>query len=101
MIEKAFHRFAISKMRADNFWSILSLDMGIKNAFGFNDYIGTLLAETVTTGEIHLGMAYPLSAYFLLKHLTDSIRTAGETSCSLTNKDSIMVLHTTLYPPDS
>jgi hypothetical protein len=101
MVEKAFHRLAISKMRDDNFWSILGLDMGIENAFGFNDYIGALLAETVTTSEIHLGMAYPLSAYFFPKRLTDSIRAAGETSCSLTNKDSMMVLHTTLYPPDS
>jgi hypothetical protein len=101
MVEKAFHRLAISKMRDDNFWGILSLDMGVENAFRFNNYIGTLLAETVTTGEIHLGMAYPLSAYFFPKRLTDSIRATGKASCSLTNKDRAMVLHTTLYPPDS
>jgi hypothetical protein len=101
MVEKAFHRLAISKMRADNFWGILGLDVGIENAFRFNDYIGTLLAETVTTSEIHLGMAYPLPAYFFLKRLIDSIRAAGEASCSLTNEDSMMVLHTTLHSPDS
>jgi hypothetical protein len=57
MVKKTLHGLAISKMRADNFWSILSLDMGIENAFRFNNYIGTLLAETMTTGEIYLGMA--------------------------------------------
>jgi len=87
-------------MRGDNFWSILSLDMGIENAFRFDDYIGTLLTETVTTSEIHLGMAYPLPVYFFLKRLIDSIRAAGKASCSLTNKDSTMVLHTTLHSPD-
>jgi hypothetical protein len=101
MIEKTLHRLAISKMGDDNFWGILGLDMGVENAFGFNNYIGTLLAETVTTSEIHLGMAYPLPAYFLLKRLIDNIRAAGEASCSLTDEDSTMVLHTTLYPPDS
>jgi hypothetical protein len=88
-------------MRGDNFWSILGLDMGIENALRFNDYIGTLLAETMTTSEIHLGMAYPLPAYFLLKRLVDSIRATGETSCSLTDEDSTMVFHTTLHPPAS
>jgi hypothetical protein len=101
MVEKAFHRLAISKMRANNLWGIFSLDMGVENALGFNDYIGTLLAETVTTSEIHLGMAYPLPAYFLLKRLIDNIRAAGEASCSLTDEDSTMVLHTTLHPPNS
>jgi hypothetical protein len=88
-------------MRDDNFWGILSLDMGVENAFRFNNYIGTLLAETVTTGEIYLGMAYPLSAYFLLKRLVDSVRATGDTSCSLTDEDSTMVFHTTLHPPAS
>jgi hypothetical protein len=101
MVKKAFYRLAISKMGADNFWGILSLDMGVENAFRFDNYIGTLLAETVTTGEIYLSMTYPLSAYFLLKRLIDSIRAAGKASCSLTDEDSTMVLHTTLYPPDS
>jgi hypothetical protein len=101
MVEKAFHRLAISKMGDDNFWSILGLDMGVENAFRFNNYIGTLLAETVTTGEIYLSMAYPLSVYFLFKRLVDSIGATGETSCSLTDEDSTMVLHTTLHPPDS
>jgi hypothetical protein len=87
-------------MSGDDFWSILGLDMGIEDALGFNDYIGALLTETVTTGEIHLGMAYPLSAYFFLQRLIDSIRAAGNASCSLTNKNSMTLLHTTLYPPD-
>jgi hypothetical protein len=99
-VEKAFHGFAFTKMRADNFWSILGLDMGIENALGFDDYIGALLTETVAAREIHLGMAYPLSVYFFLKRLIDSIRAAGKASCSLTNKNSMTVRHTTLYPPD-
>jgi hypothetical protein len=57
MIEQTLHGLAISKVRTDNLWSILSLDMGVENTFRFNNYIGTLLAETVTTGEIHLSMA--------------------------------------------
>ena len=73
--------------------------MGIENVLGFNDYIGALLTETVTASEIHLGMAYPLSAYFFLKRLIDSIRPAGKASCSLTNKNSMTVLHTTLSFP--
>jgi hypothetical protein len=101
MVEKAFHRPVIPEMRADNFWSIFGLDMGIENALGFNDYVGTLLAETVTTTEIHLGTACPLSGYFLLKRLIDGVRAAGKASCSLTNKNSMMVLHTTVYSPDS
>jgi hypothetical protein len=101
MVEEAFHRFAISKMRSNNFRSILGLDMGIKNALGFNDYIGTLLAETVAAGEINLDMAYPLSTYFFPKRLIDNIRTAGKASCSLANKDGMMVLHTILLCLDS
>jgi hypothetical protein len=101
MVEKTFHRLAISKMRGDNFRSILGLDMGIENAFRFNDYIRTLLAETVTASEIHLGVAYPLLVYFFLKRLVDSVRAAGKASCSLTDEDSTMAFHTTLHPPDS
>jgi hypothetical protein len=101
MVEKAFHGLAISKMRGDNFRSVLGLDVSIENAFRFNDYIGTLLAETMTTSEIYLGMFYALSSYFFLKRLIDNIRTAGKASCSLTDKDSTMVFHTTLHPPAS
>jgi hypothetical protein len=101
MVEKAFHRFVISKMRSNNFRNILGLNMGIENALGFNDYVGTLLAETVAAGEINLGMAYPLSTYFFLKRLTDNIRAAGKASRSLTNKDGMMVLHTILFSLDS
>jgi hypothetical protein len=101
MVEKAFHRLAIPKMRGDNFWSILGLDMGIKNAFRFNDYIGTLLAETVTTSEIHLGMAYPLPAYFFLKRIIDSFRAAGKASCPMTNKYGAVAFHITCHPLDA
>jgi hypothetical protein len=100
MVEKAFHRFAISKMGSNNFRRILGLDMGIENALGFNDYVGTLLAETVAASEINLGMACPLPDYFFPKRLIDSVRAAGKASCSLTNKDGMMVLHTTVYSPD-
>src|SRR4030043_2436820 len=101
MVEKAFHRFAISKMRGDNFRNILGLNMGIENALGFNDYIGTLLAETVAAGNINLGMAYPLLTYFFLKRLIANIRAAGKASRSLTNEDGMMVLHTILFSLDS
>jgi hypothetical protein len=101
MVEKAFYRLAISKMRGDNFWGILGLDMSIEYAFRFNDYIRALLTETVTTSEIHLGMAYPLPTYLLLKRLIYGIRAAGEASRSLTNENSMMVFHTILHPPDS
>jgi hypothetical protein len=101
MVEKAFHRFVISKMIIDNLQGILSLNMGVENAFGFNDYIRALLAETVAASEINLGMAYPLSTHFFLKRLIDSIRAAGKASCSLTNKDGMMVVHTILFSLDS
>jgi hypothetical protein len=101
MVEKTFHSFAISKMRGDNFWSILSLDMGIENAFRFNDYIRTLLAKAVTTSKIHLSMAYPLPVYFFLKSIIDSFRAAGNASCSLTNENGTMVFHTIFHSLDS
>jgi hypothetical protein len=101
MVEKAFHRLAILKMRGDNFWSILGLDMGIKNAFRFNDYIRTLLAETVTASEIHLGMAYPLPAYFFLKRLIDSSRVTGKACCPMTNKYGAVAFHITFHPLDA
>jgi hypothetical protein len=88
-------------MGSNNFRSIVGLDMSIENALGFNDYIRTLLAETVAAGKINLGMAYPLSAYFFPERLIDSIRAAGKTSCSLTNEDGMIVLHTILFSLDS
>jgi len=97
MVKKAFDGLAISKMRGDNFLSVLGLNMSIENAFGFNDYIGTLLAKAMTTSEIHLGVAYPLPTYFFLKSLINSFRAAGNASCSLTNENGAMAFHITLY----
>jgi hypothetical protein len=101
VVEKALHRFVITKMGNNDFLSVLGLDMGIKNAFGFNDHIGALLAETVAAGEVHLGMAYPMPAYFFPKRLIDSIGAAGKASCPLANKDGAMVWHTIRFSPDS
>jgi len=56
-IEKALHWLAIPEVGANNLRRILSLDMGIENALRFNDYIGTLLAETMTASEIHLNIS--------------------------------------------
>ena len=55
-VEESFHWLAISKVRMNNLRSILRLDMGIENALRFNYYIGSLLAETMTTGEIYLNI---------------------------------------------
>ena len=41
-------------MGADNFGSVIYLDVSIEDAFGFNNYIWALLTETVTTGEVNL-----------------------------------------------
>jgi hypothetical protein len=57
MVEKSLHWLTIPKMRTDNLWGILSLDMGIENTLRFNHYIGTLLTETMTTGEIHFNIS--------------------------------------------
>jgi hypothetical protein len=87
-------------MRGDNFRSVLGLDVGIENAFRFDNYIRTLLAKAVTTSEIHLGMAYPLPVYFFLKRIIDSFGTAGNASCSLTDKNGAMAFHITFYSLD-
>jgi hypothetical protein len=97
MVEKAFDGLAISKMRGDNLRSILGLDMSIENAFGFNDYIGTLLAKAMTTGEIHLGMSYFFPVDFFLESCIDGFGAAGNASCSLANENGARASHITSH----
>jgi hypothetical protein len=101
MVEESLYWLAISKMRGDNFRSVLSLDVGIENASRFDNYIRTLLAKAVTTSEIHLGMAYPLPGYFFLKRIIDSFRAAGNAPRSLTDKNGAMAFHITFHPLDA
>jgi hypothetical protein len=103
MVEKAFHRLAISEMRTDNFWSIFGLDTEIENALRFNNYAGTLLAKamTVAAADFHRSVLQPLPSYLRLERLIDSIRAHRKTRRLLTDKHSTMVLHTTLHPSGS
>jgi hypothetical protein len=100
MVKEAFHRLVISEMKGDNFDSIFGLNVGVENAFWFNDYIGTLLTEAVATGEVHLDVVQSLPAYFVPKCLGNSFRCAGNAPCSLTNKDNALICHAILHPSD-
>jgi hypothetical protein len=74
--------------------------MGVEDAFRFNDYVGALLAETVTASEIYLGKTYPLACYFFLERLVNSARTTRDAPCTLTNEDGTLVFHAILHLPD-
>jgi hypothetical protein len=99
VVEKTFHRLAISKMRADNFWGILSPNTGVKNALRFNNHAGTLLAKsmTVAAADFHHGILQPLPSNLYLERLIDSVRPHRKTWRLLTDEDRAMVLHTTLH----
>jgi len=64
-IEKALHRLAIPEVGANNLRCIPSLDMGIENALGFNDYARALPAKAVTmaTTDFQRSVFQPLPSY--------------------------------------
>jgi hypothetical protein len=102
MIEKTLHRLAISKMRGDNFWSILGVNTDVENTLRFNNYARALLAKAMTMAATYFygSVLQLLPSYLCLEGLIDSIRPHRKTRRLLADKDSSMVLHTTLNSPD-
>ncbi len=82
----------VPEMGLDNLRNIVNRNVSVENALRLDNGNGTLLAETMAAGKIHLNPIHPHLHHRFLQRFPDFNCLARNTPRSLADKDGALVV---------